>query len=139
MDNKQRFFEALKCEMTVILATAAGKSVSMRAVSPVLYEGKMLFFTAPGSKKYEQLRENPNCCVCAGGIFAEAEAEFCGSVTLSENEALRAAYSEKFTDAFDENAEFGAAGNDFILLKPHRIYGWEFENGIPTAPFDESI
>lgn len=141
MDRTVQFFEVVKNEMGVTLATALDGSVTMRVVSPVLYDGKILLFTSPDSRKYMQLRENPRCCVAAGAFFAEATAAFCGATMLDENESLRKAYSEKFPGAFDEGIAFGGRDAEFILLTPTRLTGWAFENdvptpeGIPTIPF----
>lgn len=142
MDQVSRFFEAVKQELCMTLATASGGSVTMRTVSPVYQDGSILIFTAPGSLKYRQLKENPHCCVAVGGFFAEASAVFCGATMLDANAALRKAYCEKFPGAFDEGLAFGGRGAEFILLKPARLKGWAFENdiptpdGIPTVPFE---
>lgn len=143
MDDKLiQFYEIIKNDMDVKLATASGASVTMRTVSPVYYEGNILMFTSADSLKYQQLKQNPHCCIAAGGFFAEADAEFLGSTMLDENASLRDVYSEKFPGAFDEGIPFGGRYAEFILLKPVKIKGWAFENdipipgGIPTIPFE---
>ena len=142
MDMRESFFDTVNNQMTVVLATSAGGNVSMRSVSPVCYNGAVLIFTAAGSKKYSQLKANPQCCIQAGGFFAEATAEFCGATLLEKNEALRAAYCAKFPGAFDEGIEFGGRQAEFILLTPKRLSGWAYPDGtlvgegVPTVPFD---
>lgn len=141
MDKFEQFWAAIGREMAVTLATSAQGRVTMRVISPVAYEGKLLLFTAADSTKYQQLRENPCCCIATGLFFAEAHAEFCGATMLPEHEKLRAAYSEKFPGAFDEGLEFGGRHAEFLLLTPTRLTGWAFENdtptpdGVPTIPF----
>ncbi len=128
--------------MVMTLSTAANDSVTMRPVSPVLYENKILFFTAAESKKYQQMKANPHCCVSIGAFFAEAKVTFCGSTMLPENEELRSAYDAKFPGAFDEGMKFGGRDAEFILLIPEKLTGWTFEDGsltgegIPTVPFE---
>ena len=145
MDKREQFFETIKRDMTIVLATAAGESVTMRTVSPVYFEDAILIFTAIDSNKYQQLKKNPHCCIAAGAFFAEATAEFCGATMLAENQHLRDVYSEKFSGAFQEGVEFGGRNAEFILLKPQRLTGWMFENdtpvenGIPTVPFVFSL
>lgn len=145
MDKREQFVEAVKKEMVVSLATAAGESVTMRMVSPVYYEGKILIFTAETSRKYLQLTANPHCCIAVGPFYAEARAEFRGSTMAAGNEALRDAYSAKFPGAFDEGIAFGGREAEFILFTPTRLTGWAFPNdtptegGIPTIPFDISL
>lgn len=142
MDQVSKFYGVIKKEMAVALATASGQRVTMRSVSPVYYEGGILIFTAPNSLKYRQLRDNPYCCVGAGGFFAEAKAVFLGATMLEANEGLRAAYCEKFPGAFDEGVALGGRAAEFLLLKPTKLTGWAFENnvpnaeGIPTVPFE---
>ena len=133
MDNKERFFDLIKKEMTMMLATAGENSVTMRVVSPVYHKGNILFFTSPGSFKYAQLKGNPHCSVSVGLFFAEAEAEFLGATMLDANGELRDAYCQKFPGAFDEGIPFGGRADEFILLKPTRLKGWAFENDVPTA------
>ncbi len=141
-DPLEDFYELIRTEMTVTLATAADGRVTMRLVSPVYYQDSILIFTAGDSTKYQQLKSNPLCCIAAGSVFAEAAAEFCGPTTLPDNARLRDAYSAKFPDAFTEDVRFGGRNAEFIRLHPIRITGWTFENdvpaedGIPTIPFE---
>lgn len=142
MDKREQFFETIKKEMTMVLAASAGGNVSMRIVSPAYYPDGILFFTDAGSKKYRQLKQNPNCCISIGGFFAEATARLCGATMLPENTSLREAYCKKFPGVFDEGIAFGGRNAEFILLTPVRLTGWAFEDGsltgsgIPTIPFD---
>lgn len=133
----QRFWDGVKWKNDVMLATEAGGRVTMRTVSPVYYEDKVLIFTGAESLKYKQLRENPNCCFSIDGFYAEAVAEFCGPTMDDGNEPLRKAYAEKFPDAFDADVAFGGREAEFVLLKPTRIRGWVFENNMPVAPFEQ--
>ena len=133
MDRKQKFYDAIKNDMTTLLATAAGDSVTMRLIGPVLYGDGVLLFTDAGSRKYRQLQANPHCCLMAGGYFAEATAAFPGATMREENAPLREAYCEKFPGAFDEGVEFGGRDCDFVLLTPTKLTGWDFVNDIPTA------
>lgn len=145
MDKKEQFYEEVKKEQVMTLATGTANRVTMRIVSPAYYDGKILMFTNAGSKKYQQLKENPNCSVSLSSFFAEAVAEFCGACMLPENEKLREVYSQKYPGSFDEGVEFGGRDSDFVLLTPTRLSGWAFENdiptesGIPTIPFEISL
>lgn len=142
MDKREQFYEALQKEMVANLATAAGESVTMRMISPVYYEKKVLLFTNETSRKYLQLAANPHCCIAVGPFYAEARAELLGPTMAPENEALRTAYAAKFPGAFDEGLAFGGRNADFVLLTPTRLTGWAFPDdvpvagGIPTIPFD---
>lgn len=145
MNKIEQFYETIKKEMTIAVATSADGRVTMRTVSPVFFQGSILFFTSADSIKFRQLQRNPLCCIAAGSFFAEATAKICGSTMRMENKELRDAYCEKFPQAFDENVEFGGREAQFILLQPSRLSGWAFEDdvplagGIPTVPFDISI
>lgn len=139
MSEIDAFNEVIKNNMTITLATALKDSVTMRSVSPVFYNGSILIFTSADSKKYQQLKSNPNCCIAAGEFFAEAKAEFLGKTMLPENEKYREVYSRKFPNAFDEGIQFGGRYAEFILLHPFRLSGWVFENGFPVHPFETQI
>lgn len=142
MNKTEQFFDLIRQEMTLILATADGTGVTMRTVSPVYFEGGILIFTSPASRKYRQLEANSHCCIAVGEFFAECAAEFLGATMLDENSALRQAYAQKFPDAFDEGVAFGGRAAEFILLKPRKLTGWGFENnapspdGAPPLPFE---
>ena len=141
MEQLDNFWESVKKEETSLLATSAGGNVTMRTVSPAYYKDAILIFTSPASMKYQQLKENPNCCIAVGGCFMEAKAQFLGRTMLDENASYRDVYSAKYTGAFDEseNAAFGGRDADFILLKPVKVKGWGFDNGAPTGPFEHSF
>lgn len=145
MDRIDSFFEAIKKDMTITLATASDGSVTMRLVSPVYYRGAVLLFTDPDSVKYRQMKANPHCCIAAQSVFAEAEAEFLGATMLERNRELRKVYCAKFPGAFDEGVAFGGRDAEFILLRPTRLKGWDFAedtppaDGIPAVPFDIAL
>ena len=136
MDQLKKYWENVEKAKAVFLATAAKESVTMRTVSPVYYKDAILIYTNPESQKYKQLKENPYCCIAAGGCFMEAKPEFLGRTMSDENASLREIYAKKFNDAFDENDDYDIKTTEFILLKPIRIKGWNFENGVPTSPFE---
>lgn len=136
MDQLAEFCARAKKEETMILATSANGSVTMRTVSPVSIENGVLIFTSPDSLKYQQLRKNPVCCIAVGGYFGEVRATFLGHTMLEENTLYREMYSEKFNDAFAENAAFGGQDAEFILLLPIRLKGWVYEDNTPSEPFE---
>ena len=136
MNDLEKFWESVKKEEIAFLATSAGGNVTMRTVSPVYYEDAILLFTRTDAQKYTHLKENPNCCISVGRVFMEAKAEFLGHTMLDENKALRDIYEEKFAGAFDEGIDYGGRDSEFILLKPTRIRGWGYEDGVPTGAFD---
>lgn len=136
MNVLENFWNSVKKEEAALLSTAAGGRVTMRTVSPVYYQDAILIFTSPSSTKYKQLQENPNCCIAVGGCFLEAKAEFLGQTMLESNDALRAIYTEKFRDAFNDQVPFGGNESDFVLFRPIRLTGWGFENGMPTGPVE---
>lgn len=145
MNKLEQFYDLIKTEMGVILATGTENSITMRLVSPVYYNGDILIFTAASSKKYQQLCENPNCCIAVGTFYAEAMVKFLGSTMEEKNKELRDAYSAKFPGAFDEDVMLGGRNAEFLLLTPTKLTGWSFEDdiptadGIPTIPFEISV
>lgn len=142
MDTTTHFYETIQKEMALMLATSADGQVTMRMVSPVLYQKDILIFTDSHSMKYQQLKKNPYCAIGIGYMFAEVKAEFLGATMLDANEDLRRVYDEKFPHSFDEGVPLGGREAEFILLKPLRLTGWAFDEanteaeGIPTLPFD---
>lgn len=139
MNKAEQFYNTIKAETGIILATGAKNSVTMRLVSPVFYNNAILIFTDASSRKYQQLSLNPNCCISAGIFYAEATAEFLGSTMSEKNKELRDAYCAEFPDAFTEGVEFGGRNAEFILLTPTKLTGWGFENDAPAADEVPSI
>lgn len=138
MDKLNELYELIKRDETVVLATGTSDSVTMRTISPVFYENKILFFTNKNSLKFSQLQTNPNCCILIGNFFVEAKATFYGSTMLDENEKLRKVYDEKFPGAFDENVDLGGRDSDFVIFDLIKASGWEQnENGL--LPFSIEI
>lgn len=132
MKTVNDFLEHIKGEETAVLATASGGMVTMRTVSPVCTEDAVLIFTSPQSCKYRQLKENPNCCLSAGGYYLQARAEFAGPTMKEDNASLRELYNAKFPGAFDADMDFGGRDSDFILFKPVALSGWSYESGRPV-------
>lgn len=145
MNQVEKFYELIKKEIGVNLATSVNGNVSMRVISPVYFKGDILIFTAPTSRKYAQMKENPYCCIAAGGFFAEASVKFMGPTMLDENEELRAVYCEKMPGAFDVGTFQGGRESEFILIHPTKLSGWAFaseqpaENEIPSIPFEIAL
>lgn len=142
MDKVKQFYKQVNESMTIVLATSKDNKITMRYVSPVLFNNDILIFTSCNSLKYQQLKENPNCGIYIKDFFVEAKATFYGNTMNEENRELRDVYNAKFMGAFEDNTDFGGVNKEFILLHPTRITGWGFENdivtedGVPTIPFD---
>lgn len=134
MNTIKEFLEGFKNEESAVLATSDGRTVTMRQISPVICEEGILIFTSPQSVKYGQLKENPNCCLYIGNAFLQAHAVFSGATMQEDNAALRNLYDEKFPGAFEDETEFGGKHADFIMLRPVRLTGWNFETGA-SVPF----
>lgn len=137
MKEVEKFWDSIKNDEMVVLATADGESVTMRVVSPVPYKDSILIFTDADSTKYRQLQQNPNCSMAVGSCFLEAKAEFFGPTMNDENAAMREAYSVKFNDAFVEGVPFGGRESEFVLFHPVRLSGWVMDEGGETgSPFE---
>jgi hypothetical protein len=135
----EKFYESVKTEEELLLATSAGGIVTMRTVSPVLYNDAILIFTSPTSRKYTQLKQNPNCALKVGIFFVEAEAEFLGATMLESNAALREVYTLKFKGAFDETLENNGVNAEFLLLKPKHIRGWLMDDNNQYFNFEYDV
>ena len=145
MGNVEQFFNAIQHAGYVTLATSENDEVTMRIISPALYEKHILFFTHSDSIKYRQLQANPRCCISTRYFVAYGEAQFRGATMARENILLRDEYCEKFRRAFDSNSSFNGCDAEFILIKINKIKGWSYENEqdagitIPTVPFEITL
>ena len=73
-------FEKLGTHKIMALASSSHDHVMVRLVSCVFYNDKIYFKTDKNFRKTQQLFENPNVAVCAGGIQVEGTAKNLGLV-----------------------------------------------------------
>ncbi|MEG0324675.1 MAG: pyridoxamine 5'-phosphate oxidase family protein, partial [Raoultibacter sp.] len=126
-------------EEVMYLATSAHDSVSIRPVSPLMKErGVVCFYTSKDSRKYEQMKENPQVAFSDGAVGryqAEGTVRFLGSVFADENAGLYAAYKERYAGAFEMSAPGEVMElHEFIAIDLVLIKGWIFDKANPEIP-----
>lgn len=130
-------------EEVMILATSDGEKVGVRTVSPLLIDGRIIFYTSKGSNKYIQMEKNNNIGFCIGmnGIYqGEGKVKFLGSVFADENKEINEVYRKKYVGAFEEGAPGeDMQSNQFIEIELTGLKGWRFEGEVPVEFFEVEI
>lgn len=137
--DQNQFRDTVKNAEIIYLATSKDNDVSVRPVSPLIVGDDMTvyFYTSNQSKKYGQMKANPNIAFCVGtnGCYqVQGVAKFLGNVFSDENKWLKGKYKEKYAFAF----EIGAPGedmqtNEFVAIDIKSLKGWIFEGEIPVG------
>lgn len=137
--NLNDFKQAVTETEIIYLATSANDKATIRPVSPLfLDDSKVCFYTASDSRKYAQMKENPNVAFCVGAMGSyqvEGTVEFLGSVFSEENAEINKAYRARYIGAFEEAAPGETMElNEFIVINISQIKGWIFNDENPPIP-----
>lgn len=116
----------------MVLATANGEAVSARSVSVVMQEGRLLFQTDLGSRKYAQLKKNPRAALCWDNVQIEGECRETGRP--QDHPVFCELFSKHYPGAF---ARYTLLENERLFcLTPAFIRRWLYVDG---APFVETF
>lgn len=126
--NFENFKNTINKEYVIYLATGENNNITMRAISPIMIESDIYFYTGNTSEKYMQMKANPNVAFSIGPLglyYGQGEVEFLGSVLDEKNKKLKEIYKNKYKDAF----EIAAPGedintNEFVKIKLTILKEW---------------
>jgi len=119
--------ETLDRERTVILATCAGKRVTIRPMSHIRRGCDIYFQTGENSLKMRQIAENPSVAIACGTFEIEGEAAPQGR-PLGDPWFAKA-YRTKHPEPF---ARYSALPNEIIVKVTIRcVRQWQYVDGNP--------
>lgn len=121
------FFRDFGTHETMVLSTSQNDKVSSRMMSVILLDGALLFQTDRNSKKYSQIKVNPNVALCANNIQIEGICKEIGKP--ADNAEFCKLYKKFYPSAYElySNSEREV----LFYVEPVFIQKWIYENGKP--------
>ena len=130
--NIEQFHEVVQKEEMLYLATSANDKVTMRIVSPLLVDDKIIFYTGSHSNKYKQMEVNSNVAGQIGNYQFEGVVTFLGYFDLPENERIKNLYKEKYVGAFEHFMPGEIKENiEFVEISLAHVKAFIFEGEFP--------
>jgi general stress protein 26 len=83
------------------LATSAGDRVLARLILVTCEDLDVYFFTWGGSRKCEQIRDNPRVALCKDRVQIEGTAEILGGLFDPANVSIRGLFEERFPETVE--------------------------------------
>ena len=105
------------------LATASNNIVTAREIRFSSNELTLFFFTDNRSRKYTQIKENPNVAISSGPLTIEGIANLRGNPRKEQNNKFLETFKTKQPDAyrsFDESGFFDHPNMRIVTVNPNR-------------------
>ena len=96
-------------------------------MSVILLDGALLFQTDRNSKKYSQIKVNPNVALCANNIQIEGICKEIGKT--ADNAEFCKSYKEFYPSAYELYSNLES--EVLFCVEPVFIQKWIYENGKP--------
>lgn len=126
--NFEDFKNTINKEYVIYLATGENNNITMRAISAIMIDSDIYFYTGNTSEKYMQMQVNPNVAFSVGPLgiyYGQGKVEILGRVLDEKNKELKEIYQKKYEGAF----EIAAPGedmntNEFVKIKLTILKEW---------------
>ncbi|MGG5316245.1 pyridoxamine 5'-phosphate oxidase family protein [Enterococcus sp. AZ072] len=96
-----QFYKKLGKKKIMALATSLNDHVTVRNVSVIIYEGRLLFKTDKNFRKTRQLLENPNVAICYWGVQIEGKAVNHGLLVDEPNQFFQQLYQASWDKSYN--------------------------------------
>lgn len=120
-------FGDLGTHETMVLSTALNNIVSSRMMSVIIRDGVFLFQTDSNSRKYSQIKGNPNVALCVNNIQIEGVCKEIGKP--AEDTEFCKLYKEFYSSAYELYSNLES--EVLFAIEPGFIQKWIYENGKP--------
>ena len=126
-EKANELFGDLGTHETMVLSTSLNNKVSSRMMSIILLDGACLFQTDRNSRKYSQMKDNPNVALCVNNIQIEGICKEIGKP--AGNAEFCKLYEEFFSSAYELYTNL----NSEVLFCVELVFvkKWIYENGKP--------
>ncbi|MGF6905938.1 pyridoxamine 5'-phosphate oxidase family protein [Fusobacterium sp. PH5-44] len=137
--NFENFKNAINKEYVIFLATGENNNITMRAISAIVIDNDIYFYTGNTSEKYVQMKANPNVAFSIGPLgiyYGQGKVEFLGSVLDEKNKELKEIYKKKYEGAFEISAPGeDLSTNEFVKIKLTILkeWIWDKEKNVPLG------
>ncbi|MGM0212801.1 pyridoxamine 5'-phosphate oxidase family protein [Enterococcus sp. AZ109] len=121
-----QLYEKLGKKRIMALATSLNDHVTVRNVSVIIHEGRLLFKTDKNFRKTKQLLENPNVAICYWGVQIEGKAVNHGLVVDEPGQVFQELYKKYWDKSY--NAYPHKDSEILIEIMPHFVEIWDQDN-----------
>ncbi len=97
----EQFYKKLGKKKIMALATSLNDHVTVRNVSVIIHEGRLLFKTDKNFRKTKQLIENPNVAICYWGVQIEGKAVNHGLVAEEPGQVFHELYQKYWEKSYN--------------------------------------
>ncbi len=118
-----QMYDKLGKKRIMALATSLNDHVTVRNVSVIIHEGRILFKTDKNFRKTKQLLENPNVAICYWGVQIEGKAVNHGLVVDEPGQVFQELYKEHWDKSY--NAYPHKDTEILIEIMPHFVEIWD--------------
>ncbi|MBO1307260.1 pyridoxamine 5'-phosphate oxidase family protein [Enterococcus sp. 669A] len=118
-----QMYDKLGKKRIMALATSLNDHVTVRNVSVIIHEGRILFKTDKNFRKTKQLLENPNVAICYWGVQIEGQAVNHGLVVDEPGQVFQELYKEHWDKSY--NAYPHKDTEILIEIMPHFVEIWD--------------
>lgn len=119
----EQFYQKLGQKKIMALATSLNDHVTVRNVSVIINEGKILFKTDKNFRKTKQLLENPQVAICHWGVQIEGSAINHGLVADQEDSSFQQLYQKHWEKSY--NAYPHKDSEILIEIVPKLVEIWD--------------
>ena len=97
----EQFYKKLGKKKIMALATSLNDHVTVRNVSVIIHEGRLLFKTDKNFRKTQQLLRNPNVAICYWGVKIEGTAVNHGLVVDEPGQVFQELYKTHWDKSYN--------------------------------------
>lgn len=127
MEEAAAILAHLEKRGVLMLATSYQDKVTARAISVVVYDGKIAFQTSTNLVKYQQIAMNPNVAFTVDNIQLLGKAEI--KQHPFEVDRFAKSYQKKHAGSFDTYSHMRS--NRVIEVTPLEVKRWDYIDGEP--------
>lgn len=122
----KQFYQKLGQKKIMALATSLNDHVTVRNVSVIIHEEKILFKTDKNFRKTKQMIENPQVAICYWGVQIEGIAINHGLVVDQEDSSFQQLYQKHWEKSY--NAYPHKDSEILIEIEPKLVEIWDQDN-----------
>ena len=115
------------------LATSSKNNPTVRMVSCIILDKKILFQTGTDLVKYTQICENKKVALCFINLQIEGEAKIIGKTKDEQNKEIMEIYKKYYQKSYETYSHYDK--EILIEVIPTKITKWDYENGKPYRIF----
>jgi uncharacterized pyridoxamine 5'-phosphate oxidase family protein len=115
------------------LAISSNGRTTVRMMSCIKYDGKIMFQTSVDLLKYNQICKNNNVALCFDNISIEGIANIIGKTSDEKNQEIMNIYKKHYEKSYKTYSRLDK--ERLIEVVPTKITKWDYDRGLPYRIF----